>query len=63
MATSNKQDRDYSEMINGTVTVSIPLSILEDSVEWIKKNMEPEDVFSEDQLSTWAKNNGYEQTI
>ena len=33
--------------------------LLETAIEWIRKNMEPEDVFSETDLQSWAENNGY----
>jgi hypothetical protein len=32
---------------------------LDGAIEWIMHNMEPEDVFSEDQLAIWADENGY----
>jgi hypothetical protein len=37
----------------------IPDNALEEAVGWIANNMEPEEVFSDDQLSTWAVHNGY----
>lgn len=33
-----------------------PLDI---AIEWIQNNLEPEDVFTEKQLSQWAKDAGY----
>lgn len=30
-------------------------------IDWIRDNESPEDVFNEDQLDTWATNNGYEK--
>jgi hypothetical protein len=54
--TSVKQDRDFKEnVIHG----NIPDGILGDAVNWVAKNMNPEDVFSEKDLSTWAEENGY----
>ena len=35
---------------------------LDEAIEWIMHNMDPEDIFSTDQLSTWAEENGYEET-
>ena len=32
---------------------------LDCAIDWIKSNMEPEDVFDEDKLSDWAESNGY----
>lgn len=34
---------------------------LDEAIEWIKKNLSPEDVFNEKELAEWAKNNGYEE--
>lgn len=33
--------------------------ILDRAVEWIASNMDPEDVFSKEQLKMWAENNGF----
>ena len=37
---------------------------MNDIIQWIKDNLEPQEVFSESQLEEWAKNNGFveEQT-
>lgn len=41
----------------------IPLCLLDDCIEWIQKNLQPEDVFTDEQLldwcKSWAENNGY----
>lgn len=34
-------------------------NVLEDAVEWIKNNLSPEEVFSEDDLIQWALENGF----
>jgi len=40
----------------------LPQYLLDDATEWIQKNMEPEDVFTDEQLKEWAdswcSNNG-----
>ena len=33
---------------------------LDNAIEWFRDNLNPEDVFSNDQLSSWAEKNGYE---
>jgi len=33
----------------------LPQYLLDDAINWIKSNMYPEDVFSDDQLIEWAK--------
>jgi hypothetical protein len=32
---------------------------LDTAVEWIRDHMHPEDIFDEDELADWAKENGY----
>ena len=50
--TSAKEDREFiTEMISST--------LLEDAMAWIGMNLNPEDVFSEGDLASWAENNGY----
>ena len=48
--TTAKQDRDF-------ISAMVSDSLLEDSIEWIGSNMNPEDVFTEEQLRDWAENN------
>jgi len=33
--------------------------LLEESINWIRLNMNPEDVFPEEELEYWAENNGF----
>jgi len=49
MATTSQQDSIINDLI------------LEDAIEWIAGNMEPEGVFKEDELRSWAESNGYFQ--
>ena len=39
--------------------VEIHKSALDNAIEWIAKELDPEDVFSEKQLSKWAEDNGF----
>jgi hypothetical protein len=32
---------------------------MNDAVDWIKRNLEPEDVFDKNDLEGWAESNGY----
>lgn len=50
--TTQYQDKDFL----GSV---ISKTLLEESIQWISSNMEPEDVFSDIQLAAWAEANGY----
>ena len=38
---------------------SIPAYPLDKAVEWVSQNLDPEDVFITEQLTDWAKNNGF----
>lgn len=33
--------------------------LLDESIDWIKNNLSPEDVFDRIQLEDWANNNGF----
>jgi hypothetical protein len=47
-----KQNKDFAETI-------LPQYLLDEAIDWINKNMEPEDVFSDEQLKLWALNSGF----
>jgi hypothetical protein len=53
--TTTKQDQNFKDEV-------ISRTLLEDAIEWIAKNMEPEDVFSDGQLKAWAFSNGFEES-
>ena len=36
-------------------------ALLDISMQWIKENIKPADLYSPDQLSNWAEDNGYIQ--
>ncbi len=52
MATS-KQNADF-------MTALLPQYALDEAINWIAKNLNPEDVFSEQDLKMWARDN-YEE--
>jgi hypothetical protein len=53
MPTTHRQDQSF-------IAEVVPKDLLEQSLDWIRSNMEPEDVFGEDRLIEWAKDN-YEE--
>jgi hypothetical protein len=54
------QDRKFAELMEGNIdTIKISQSALDEAVEWIGSNLEPGDVFSKNDLETWAESNGY----
>ena len=52
MSTLSQQDKDFIDAV-------IPTDLLEEAIEWINRYMEPEEVFREDDLIAWAKDNGF----
>ena len=52
--TTVKQDNEFMEQV-------ISNSLLEDSIAWIAANLNPEDVFPDDELETWATEYGMVQ--
>lgn len=54
MATTVRQDSEFVSAVIGS-------SLLEEAIDWIQSNMNPEDVFDEKDLATWAEENGYEE--
>jgi hypothetical protein len=53
MATTSKQDQNFVDEVVGS-------SLLEKAIQWIRENMEPEDVFDAKVLQEWAENAGAE---
>ena len=49
--TTVTEDRNFIEYV-------INQHLLEKSIDWISVYLEPEDVFSKDQLREWANDNG-----
>jgi hypothetical protein len=56
-----RQDQSFAAMINDhvEVTTTVSKSALEFAIEWISNEFEPDDLFTEKQLSSWAESNGY----
>jgi len=54
MATSAKQDNDFMKAV-------MPNNFLEECIDWISKNMNPEEVFDEKELEYWATRNGFRE--
>lgn len=50
--TTAKQDADFLQSV-------ISARLLEEAIDWISSNMNPEEVFSDEDLSFWAEQNGY----
>lgn len=58
--TTGSQDRNFAEMMQGEVEeVKVSGSALDSAIDWIKSNLNPDDVFDESDLEAWAEANGY----
>lgn len=53
---SSRQDREYRQSVIDKIESSINL---DDAIEWIKSNLNPEDVFNAKDLRQWADENDY----
>lgn len=54
MSTTARQDQDFLKAL-------ISDSLLEEAIDWIGSNLEPEEVFSDASLQYWAESNGYKR--
>jgi len=59
MSTTVKQDTDFASQMNDLVTITVDGSALEIAIDYIGKNLNPDDVFSTKDLEGWAESNGY----
>lgn len=54
---TTRQQKDFADTIIEAVDISPKgLGI---AIDWIRENLDPEDVFDEKKLSAWAEENGY----
>lgn len=51
---TTRQDKAFLEEVIGA-------TVLEMAVEWIQRNMAPDEVFHVSDLKVWAEENGYEE--
>jgi hypothetical protein len=51
------QDKDFANQMVDHLIVSV--AALDAAIEWVGKNLNPDDVFSSNDLEAWAENNGY----
>lgn len=57
---SNRQEQDFAEVMKDSVDeVKMSTTSLDNAIEWIQSQLDPDDVFSEKQLEKWAESNGY----
>ncbi len=59
MAT-NRQETDFAQVMKDSVDeVKMSSTSLDNAIEWIQSQLDPDDVFTEKQLENWAESNGY----
>lgn len=56
-----KIDAEFKQLIEDEIDFNIPNSILDSAIEFIGKNLDPDDVFKTSDLEIWAENNGYKK--
>ena len=54
------QDKAFAELMKDQIDeVKISHSALDEAIDWVSRNLSPEDVFSAKELEAWAENNGF----
>lgn len=57
---TSRQDQDFADVMKDNVDeVKMSTTSLDSAIEWIQSQLEPDDVFTEKQLGSWAESNGY----
>lgn len=56
---TTRQQKDFADTI--IEAVDIPPKGLGIAIDWIRENLDPEEVFDEKKLSAWAESNEYEK--
>jgi light-regulated signal transduction histidine kinase (bacteriophytochrome) len=62
--TTTNQDAALRTLINEQDCLTAQVNDRTDMqfvIDWIAENMEPDEVFSDDELAEWAEDNGYEK--
>ena len=62
MPTTRHDDAFASMMADeAEVAVTMPKSALDIAIDWISDNLEPHDVFTDNDLNHWAESKGYKK--
>lgn len=56
---SARQARDFKDYMVQLIETTMSDSSLQEAMDWIGTEFNPEDIFSEKQLAEWAESNGY----
>ena len=57
---TSKEDQSFADVMKDSVDeVKISNTALDNAIDWIGNNLNPDEVFSESDLGEWAEKNGY----
>ena len=56
MPTTSQQDRELTDILMNNMSISLDASII---LDWVAEAFTPEDIFSREELSHWAWDNGF----
>lgn len=59
---TRKEDTSFADAMQPSIqTPKMKDSALDQAIDWISKNLNPDEVFPEKDLIEWAENNGYKK--
>lgn len=62
---TGRQDKEFATMIEKKdlveVSATLKATALDSAIEWISKNLNPDEVFDTKDLENWAESNGFEK--
>ena len=58
---NTRQEQEFKDIVIDAIDFSVSNGILNSAIDYIQRNLDPDDVFSDKDLETWAENNGYKK--
>jgi len=58
---TTRQDRDFKDYLSQKIESTLSNDALQEAIDWIASNLNPDDVFSTKDLEAWAESNNYIQ--
>lgn len=59
MSTDRQKRNFWDEVVEPAVVPATNMELLDEVLDWVQANFAPDEVFSEDDLKLWAKDNDY----
>jgi hypothetical protein len=57
---TTRQDQSFCELMQQEIDeVKISKTALDNAIEWIASELDPDDIFTSKKLEAWAESNGY----